>query len=526
MNTPGPQSWVRKPGIVMLAIVIGGFALGYWTRAGRHGDPAAPTAQQGFHQASASAAPTAHEHKLYVCPMMDVPPMEQPGKCPVCGMELIEVSGGDPDAQGPPQLHLTPEAMKLAEIQVAPVEKKFVPAEIGLYGQIEYDPAHLSYVSAFMPGVINKVYVERIGVGVRWAQPLFDLYSAELYYTEQQFLEVAREIPTFLAFQGGTAHVARKAEVEARRPINDPNRKPSDETNEGKAAMEAAQQKLGAIRHKLAVLGISKTDIDGIMARGDATGIATVVAPRTGTIIEQKAFPGTYVNTGTPIFTIADSRYMWAWLDAYESDLPWLHPGQQVEFQTDAYPGEIFKGKVISIDPVFDPKTRTFKVGVICPDPKKTLRAQMVVRAVVHATITADGKVVNENTAPDRAPLVIPASAPLITGKRAVVYVESVDQPGTYEGREILLGPRAKDYYLVHAGLREGERVVVNGNFKIDSAIQILAKPSMMHPEGAVQPEAPPETSADQSAAFPAPEPEKIKPYAPGRDYSPWRGLR
>ena len=526
MNTPGLKSWARKPGIIMLALVIGGFALGYWTRANRHGEPATLTAQPGFQPSSGPAASAVHEHKLYVCPMMDVPPMEQAGKCPVCGMEMIEISGGDSNAQGPPHLQLTPEAMKLAEIQVALVEKKFVPAEVSLYGQIEYDPVHLSYVSAFMPGVINKIYVERVGVGVRWAQPLFDLYSAELYYTEQQFLEVAREIPTFLAFQGGTAHVARKTAVEGRRPLSAPNRQPADATNEDKGALQAAQQKLGAIRHKLAVLGLSKTDIDGIMARGDATGIATVVAPRTGTIIEQKAFPGTYVNTGTPIFTIADPRYMWARLDAYESDLPWLHPGQQVEFQTDAYPGETFRGKVISIDPVFDPKTRTFKVGVICPDPKKTLRAQMVVRAVVHATITADGKVVNENTSSDRAPLVIPASAPLITGKRAVVYVESVNQPGTYEGRQILLGPRAKDYYLVHAGLQEGERVVVNGNFKIDSAIQILAKPSMMHPEGAVPPGEPAETSAEQSPAPPAPEPEKIKPYAPGRDYSPWRGFK
>ena len=85
---------------------------------------------------------------------------------------------------------------------------------------------------------------------------------------------------------------------------------------------------------------------------------------------------------------------------------------------------------------------------------------------------------------PKEAPLVIPASAPLITGTRAVVYVQvpNAEKP-TYEGRQIVLGPRAGDYYIVRSGLAEGEIVVTNGSFKIDSALQIQAKPSMMNPE-------------------------------------------
>jgi Cu(I)/Ag(I) efflux system membrane fusion protein len=86
-------------------------------------------------------------------------------------------------------------------------------------------------------------------------------------------------------------------------------------------------------------------------------------------------------------------------------------------------------------------------------------------------------------------PLVIPATAPLITGTRAVVYVEIPDaEVPTYEGREVVLGPRAGEYYIVRHGLKAGERVVTRGNFKIDSAIQIQAKPSMMTPEGGATP--------------------------------------
>ena len=84
----------------------------------------------------------------------------------------------------------------------------------------------------------------------------------------------------------------------------------------------------------------------------------------------------------------------------------------------------------------------------------------------------------------EKAPLVIPDTAPLITGNRAVVYVAVPDPPGTFQGREVVLGPRAKGYYVVKHGLKAGENVVVNGNFKIDSAIQILAKPSMMEHAG------------------------------------------
>jgi Cu(I)/Ag(I) efflux system membrane fusion protein len=86
-------------------------------------------------------------------------------------------------------------------------------------------------------------------------------------------------------------------------------------------------------------------------------------------------------------------------------------------------------------------------------------------------------------------PLVIPSSAPLITGKRAVVYVKKPDMENpTFEGREVVLGPRAGDYYIVKQGLTEGEQVVTNGSFKIDSALQIQAKPSMMSPEGGAMP--------------------------------------
>ena len=239
-----------------------------------------------------------------------------------------------------------------------------------------------------------------------------------------------------------------------------------------------------------------------------------------------------YLDTGTMIYTVADLSKVWVKLDAYESDLVWVRYGQEVEITTEAYPGEIFKDKITFIDPILNEKTRTVKLRVNVDNTDGKLKPQMFVKAIVSSMVAAGGKVMAPEMAgkwicpmhpdvvketsgscdicgmdlvtteslgyvkadtPQQAALVIPVSAALITGKRAVVYVQlpKTEKP-TYEGREVMLGPRAGDYYIVESGLTEGELVVTKGNFKIDSALQIQAKPSMMNPQGE---KAPSETS-------------------------------
>ncbi|MBW2309014.1 MAG: efflux RND transporter periplasmic adaptor subunit [Deltaproteobacteria bacterium] len=455
----------------LLALVILAFAVGYWIRGG--GPQAQPPLALNRPVEDDAALKTT-KSSLYVCSMMCIPPRENPGECPICGMDLIAVSGGDAGRdEGPPRLKLSPEAIKLSEIQVARVERKLVSAEIRAFGRIEYDPAHISYVTASMPGVIDRIYVKRAGATARWGEPLFDIYSPDLYQTEQELVEAMKFVPSFYTFHAARPYTARDTPVQLR--------KPPKTAREESPEVKTARQKVAAVRHKLHILGLTKKDIDEFMKRGEPRGIATVTAPRTGYVIEQNAFQGTYVNTGTPIFTIADPRYIWVRLDVYESDFAWVRLGQEAEFRTEAYPGETFKGKVVFIDPLFDSKTRTFKVGVICPDKKMRFKPEMIVRAVIFAEFPAYGRFSRAPTSGENTPLVIPASAPLITGKRAVVYIAVPGEKGVYEGREVVLGPRAKDHYIVREGLDEGDLVVVNGNFKIDSAVQILAKPSMMN---------------------------------------------
>ena len=272
------------------------------------------------------------------------------------------------------------------------------------------------------------------------------------------------------------------------------------------------------------MLGLTAEQIAELERTGKPTDHVTIYAPVGGIVTRKDALEGMYVSTGTSIYTIADLSRVWVKLDAYESDLMWLRYGQKVEFTTVSYPGEVFHGTIVFIDPVLDARTRTAKLRLDVPNADGRLKPEMFVKAVVRANVAAGGKVmdpdlagkwicpmhpsvvkggpgtcdicgmplvtteslgyVTAEAAASQKPLVIPASAALTTGTRAVVYVElpGTDRP-TFEGRVVLLGPKAGDSYLVESGLEEGQRVVTRGNFKIDAALQIQARPSMMEPE-------------------------------------------
>lgn len=448
-----------------------------------HGEPAAPDNKTGT---------------VYICPMNCVPPMSQPGQCPVCGMDLVAMEAGEQQGGNlSSRLVLSPQAVELADIRTAPVEKKFVTADIRLYGKIEYDPVEQYRVTAYAPGVIDNIYVKRAGQVVRKGDPLFDLNSAELYYLEQEFFEVLEKLPYDLSLRPGKFHSNKRVGRWSRLLL--PPKEAGEQNAVDQEKIQLIQKELEQVKRKMKLLGLSEQDIEGLIVKGRPTGIATITTPMTGVVLKQDAFRGTFVNTGDVVFTIANPRVLWARLDAYASDFPWIRLGQEAEFETDAYPGMRFTGKVLYLDPEFDDERLVFKVGVLYNDKKGLLKPNMLVRCVIHATLTAGGRgsveIVTQGmmgTAQtrrtDEAPLVIPDTAPLITGKRAVVYVQVPDTPGTYVGREVTLGPRADGYYVVNDGLHKGEMVVVNGNFKIDSAIQILAKTSMMSHESSEMP--------------------------------------
>ncbi|NIM13466.1 MAG: DUF3347 domain-containing protein [Candidatus Aminicenantes bacterium] len=472
------QSPFRWP---VLAVVVVVFILGLLIGgSGSGGDTGRPGHDHG---AEPHVEGAKQKEQIWTCSMHPQIRQPKPGKCPICGMDLIPVSTEEEEV-GPRELKLSPTAIKLADIQTAPVERRFVSTIIRMVGKVEYDESRLGYITSRVPGRIDRLYVDYTGITVRKGDHLVYLYSPELISAQQELLQALKAYRKF---------------------------------GSGKTTVNAA-------REKLKLWGLPAAQIKEIEKRGKPTDHLTIYSPMSGIIIHKNAVEGMYVKTGSKIYTIADLSRVWVKMDAYESDLSWIRYGQIVEFTTEAYPGETFKGRIAFIDPVLNEKTRTVKVRVNVLNPGQKLKPEMFVRAVVHSKLSVSGKVMDPDLAgkwispmhPEiikdkpgncdvcgmplvkaedlgyilasarekEAPLVIPASAPLITGKRAVIYVAVPGKEGIFAGKEVVLGPRAGDYYLVKKGLQEGEQVVVNGAFKIDSDLQIQAKPSMMSPEG------------------------------------------
>ncbi len=430
---------------------------------------------------------------VWTCSMHPQIQLTEPGQCPICFMDLIPLAetGGGEDVSGRPTLTMSKAAKTFAGIATAPVIRKSVYNEVRMAGKVDYDETRVELITAWIAGRIDRLYVDYAGVPVKRGDHLARVYSPELVSLQRELLEASR--------------------MTAALP-----------PNASSLVRSGARQSLKAAEKKMALLGFSQDEIDAVLNRGATSEHMTIRAGQEGVIVQKFVREGAYVEVGAPLYEIADLKKVWVRLDAYESDLVWLRLGQAVSFEVQAWPGELFEGVISFIDPVVDPSTRTVMVRVIVDNHELRLKPDMFVRAVAKAGVSAGGGVKNAALAgkwvspmhpqivKDKPgvcdicgmplvpaeelgyaatgqsgvdPLLIPATAPLLTGARAVVYVEDPRaQKPTYEGREVLLGPRAGDWYVVKSGLAEGERVVVNGAFKIDGELQIRAKPSMMNP--------------------------------------------
>jgi len=438
---------------------------------------------------SASVSDHAPASVAWTCSMHPQVRLLEPGACPICGMDLIPANVGADDAGlGPRALRMSPAAMALAEIETAPVERRSVAHEVHMVGKVALDETRVSYITSWVSGRLDRMFVDYTGVTVRAGDHLVEIYSPTLYSAQQELLQAI-----------GTADRLEGSELEVVR--------------------QTGNQMVDSAREKLRLYGLADEQIQAIVDQGSPDELITIRAPTGGVVVHKNALEGMYVDEGTRIYTIADLAKVWVLLDAYESDLAWLRYGQDVEFNLDAYPGETFHGRVAFIDPLLDDRTRTVKVRLNVANSDGRMKPEMFVSATAKARLTPHGKAIDEDLAGkwicpmhpevvadrgeacsecgmDLVPaaelgfvpgseegesLVIPDTAPLVTGKRAVVYVRLPDpeQP-TFEGREVRLGPRAGHWYVVSDGLEEGEQVVVRGNFKIDSELQIRARPSMM----------------------------------------------
>jgi Cu(I)/Ag(I) efflux system membrane fusion protein len=378
------------------------------------------------------------EDAVWTCSMHPQIQQPEPGACPICGMDLI-VAAGASSSIANDRVVLSQRARRLAQLRTQPVRRQGgTAAEVRLLGRVEPDESTQKAVTTWIGGRIDRLHVSTTGERVRKGQAIATLYSPEVYAAHQDLLTARTQVERL-----GDA---------------------------SPSAASAARSALAAAEDRLRLLGVPDDELERMATAQRPRQSIAIRSPFSGTVIERVATEGAYVQTGSPLYRIADLSKLWIQLDAYESDLPRLEVGQEVSLQVEAVPGQSFEGRIAFVDPTLDPQRRTARVRVEVRNPDGLLRPGMFAEATVFT-----------GQAADEAPLVIPASAPLFTGRRSVVYVEVADEATlAYAPRTVRLGPRLGDVYPVVAGLSEGDRVVTRGAFALDADLQIRGGPSMM----------------------------------------------
>lgn len=375
----------------------------------------------------------------YHCPMHPTYTSDHPGDCPICGMKLVPIrgSGGDPgggttEGPGPAAGHATVsiphDRVQMMGITIAEARRLDLTPTIRTSGVVTYDETRIHRVHAKFDGYIEELFVDTTGAYVRKGQPLFSVYSPELYATQNEYL------------------LALRAREQMPVPEPGPPGAPSLDL------VAAARQRLG-------LWDIGADQIDALERTRTPLRALTLVAPVSGTVIAKTALEGARVEAGASLYEIVDLHRVWVQADIYERDLPRVRPGQGATMTLPFLPGEIWRGRVTFVDPTVDRATRTVRARLEFPNPGGRLKPEM------HADVLVGGV--------RASGIGVPESAVVSTGERDIVFVAR--EEGVFEPREVRLGVQSGPWVEIVEGLSEGERVAAGANFLLDSESRLKA---------------------------------------------------
>lgn len=417
-----PIKKIALPLLLLISIAIAGGGWFAWKHAGH--DHAADKAGQA--------------NGTYTCPMHPFIVKDKPGSCPICNMSLVKkVEGAQADAktmEALGQIALSPTQMVMSNVKTVEVKAMPLDNEINAVGIVQYDQRRQARVTAWVAGRIDRLYVNAVGDYVSKGRPVAEVYSPDLVAAQQEYLlalksrERFKNSPLASISQGGEGLVS-------------------------------------SARQRLLLLGVKEQQIASLEKGGEPTIKLPVYTPLSGVVIEKLAVEGQYVNTGDPLFAIADLSTVWVEAEVYEGDFAAIKIGQRVEVVSQSYPGKTFSGRVTFIYPFLDPKTRTVKVRVELANPGLLLKPDMFVNTRIKAHMGSA--------------LAVPVGAVIDTGNRQVAWVEM--EPGKFEPRDVKVGARSGDYVQILSGLKAGEKVAASGAYLIDSEAQLRGGAAQDH---------------------------------------------
>ncbi len=409
--------------ILVLLAVAGGAFWYFHAPDQRAGNPAAETA----------------EKQLYTCGMHPQVIQDHPGNCPICGMKLTPVrkqaETGAKAAADSQAIAVDPVTVQNMGIRTAVVMRGPLRRKIRTVGTIDYNETALAEVTTKFKGWVEKLYVDSTGQQVHRGDPLFEVYSPDLYSAQVEYL---------LAL-GATAI----------------------------AGGDTAALKDTA-RLKLKYWDISDAQLAELEKSRQPRKTLRMDAPMDGFVIEKTVVQGQMVDAGMKLYRIAELGLVWVYAQIYEQDLPYLKLGQEATVTLSYLSDRVFRGRVTYIYPNVDEKTRTARVRMEFHNPGYFLKPGMF------ATVQVTSEL-------EPSALLVPDMAVLRSGEKNTVFV-ALDG-GKFEPRTVTLGPQAEhDLYQVLGGLKEGERIVTSGQFMLDSESQLReAIQKMIEPAGRVE---------------------------------------
>jgi Cu(I)/Ag(I) efflux system membrane fusion protein len=312
-------------------------------------------------------------------------------------------------------------------VETVEVRRRNLQRALMAVAKVDEPETQLASISARIGGRIDKLYLDFTGQQVHRGQTIASLYSPEVFSAAEEY----------------------RLSLENRQRLG---------TGAEPLAVSGAEDLVNASRRRLELWGLTTQQLDEIASSAKPQIELPIYSTVSGVVTERKVTQGQYVNAGEVLFTVTDLSTIWIKADVYQPDLPSVHTGQSVEITSDSLPGSTLHGRVGFLDTSINPQTRTASARIEVPNPSMRLRPGMFVQVRFAANAGHDV-------------LAIPRSAVLDTGMRKFVYVAKNN--GEFEGRQVQLGPASTDYYPVLTGLKEGERIVSQGSFLIDSQTRI-----------------------------------------------------
>lgn len=362
--------------------------------------------------------------KYWAAPMDPTYIRNEPGQSPM-GMDLIPVyEEADGEKLPASTIKIDPVTAQNMGVRTASVKRMALKKSIRALGTVTYDETRIYAVNLKFDGWIEKLHVDFVGEGVKKGQPLFEIYSPELFTAQEEYL---------------------LAQSQAK----------SLSTSSYPSVRENASRLVKAARQRLDYWDLEQRQISQLEKSGKVLKNLTIYSPVDGVVIKKDALAGHFVKAGMHQYEIADLSRLWVDVEVYEYELPFIKKGMPAAMELSYLPGKRFEGTVLFIYPFLNPETRTVKLRLAFDNKEGLLKPDMYANVYIESMI-------------DPAALVIPQEAVIDSGLRKVVFVAQGE--GKFEPRPVKLGLEGEgNSFQVLEGLKEGDNIVTSAQFMFDS---------------------------------------------------------